>query len=63
MPKRAWLPVDPPGASDASYFLDCLDANRDSELSVPEAALAAEVVLSAYKSAATGEVVSLPLLR
>jgi predicted dehydrogenase len=62
-PKRTWLPVEPPGPSDASYFLDCLDAGRDSELNVPEAALATEVLLAGYQSAATGEVVALPLLR
>jgi myo-inositol 2-dehydrogenase / D-chiro-inositol 1-dehydrogenase len=63
MPKRAWVPLSTAGPSDASSFLDCLDANRESELSVAEAALAVEVILAAYKSAASGEVVSLPLPR
>jgi predicted dehydrogenase len=62
-PKRAWMPLWPSAQSDASYFVDCLEAGRDSELAVPEAALAAEVLLAAYRSAASGEVVTLPLSR
>jgi predicted dehydrogenase len=62
-PKRTWLAVAPSAKSDASYFLDCLDAGRDSELNVAEAALATEVLLAGYRSAATGEVVTLPLPR
>jgi predicted dehydrogenase len=62
-PKKTWVPATPAGPSDASYFLDCLDAGRDSEMNATEAALAAEVLLAAYRSAATGEVVTLPLPR
>jgi predicted dehydrogenase len=62
-PKRTWVPITPAGASDAGYFLDCLDANRDSEMPVAEAALATEVLLAAYQSAAQREVVTLPLPR
>jgi predicted dehydrogenase len=62
-PKQAWVPLRPVGSSDASYFLDCLEQNRESEMSIAEAALATEVLLAAYKSAATGQVVSLPLPR
>jgi myo-inositol 2-dehydrogenase / D-chiro-inositol 1-dehydrogenase len=62
-PKPNWLPVMPSGGSDVSYFLDCLDAGRDSEMSVVEAAHAAEVLLAAYRSAASGEVTSIPLER
>jgi predicted dehydrogenase len=61
-PKTAWLPLWR-SASDVGYFLDCLDAGRDSELSAPEAALTTEVLLAAYRSAASGEVVMLPLQR
>jgi hypothetical protein len=57
------VPVTPAGAGDASYFIDCLDANRDSEVSAAEAALATEVLLAAYRSAAHGQVVTLPLPR
>ena len=52
-----------PAQSDAAYFLDRLDADRDSEINVVEAALATEVLLAAYRSAATREVVTLPLAR
>jgi predicted dehydrogenase len=62
-PKRTWVPVTPTGPSDASYFLDCLDGNRESEMSVSEVALATEVLLACYCSAATKEVVMLPLPR
>jgi myo-inositol 2-dehydrogenase / D-chiro-inositol 1-dehydrogenase len=58
-PKRTWVAVAAPGGSDASYFLDCLDAGRDSAMSAAEAALATQVLLAAYRSAATGEVVSM----
>jgi predicted dehydrogenase len=62
-PKWTWVPVAAAGTSDAGYFLDCLDAGRDSEVNVAEAALATEVLLAAYQSAAKGEVVTLPLPR
>lgn len=62
-PKRTWVPAGPPAASDASYFLDCLEQNRDSEINATEAALTAEVLVAAYKSAATRQVVTLPLPR
>jgi hypothetical protein len=62
-PKRTWVPITPTGPSDAGYFLDCLDANRESDISAAEAALATEVLLAAYRSAAKGEVVTLPLPR
>ncbi len=48
---------------DVAYFLDRLDANRDSDLNAAEAAHATEVLLAAYRSAASGEVVQLPLPR
>jgi myo-inositol 2-dehydrogenase / D-chiro-inositol 1-dehydrogenase len=62
-PKQTWLTVTPAAPSDASYFLDCLDAGRESEMSVAEAALTTEVLLAGYRSASTGEVVPLPLPR
>jgi predicted dehydrogenase len=62
MPKLAWAPLAAPG-SDAAYFIDCLDANRDSEMNAATAAATTEVLLAGYKSAATGQVVTLPLPR
>jgi predicted dehydrogenase len=62
-PKRTWVAAGPAVQSDAAYFLDRLDARRDSELNAAEAALATEVLLAAYRSAATRQVVTLPLPR
>jgi predicted dehydrogenase len=62
-PKRTWVPFGPAGPSDAAYFLDCLDAGRDSEVNAAEAALTTEVLLAGYRSAATRQVVTLPLPR
>ena len=50
-----------PAVGDASYFLDRLDAGKDSEVSVIEAAHATEVLLAGYLSASKGEAVKLPL--
>lgn len=62
-PKQSWLTPRAPGPNaDATYFLDCLEAGRPSEISVPLAAHATEVLLAAYRSAsAGGEMVALPL--
>jgi predicted dehydrogenase len=62
-PKRTWVPTGPAGASDAAYFLDCLDAGRDSDINAAEAALATEVLVAAYRSASTRQGVTLPLPR
>ncbi len=62
MPKLTWLPLAA-AASDAAYFIDCLDANRDSEMNAAAAAATTEVLLAGYESASTGQVVSLPLAR
>ncbi len=62
MPKTTWQPLAA-AASDAAYFIDCLDAGRDSEINAAEAAKTTEILLAGYRSAATGEVVALPLAR
>lgn len=62
-PKGHWQSLWPIGRGDAVYFLDCLDAGIDSEMSVTQAAHAAEVLLAGYRSAATGQGVTLPLPR
>jgi hypothetical protein len=62
-PKQTWVPVMPQGRSDAAYFLDCLEAGRESEMSVTEAAAATEVLLAGYSSATCRQVISLPLPR
>jgi predicted dehydrogenase len=59
-PKRNWWSA--PALStqaDTGYFLDCLQAGRDSEVNVATAALASQILLAAYRSAA--ERTSVPL--
>lgn len=62
-PKRTWAPLGHGGAakSDESLFVDCIAEGRESEMNAREAAKLTEVLVAGYKSAATGEVVSLPL--
>jgi predicted dehydrogenase len=62
-PKTTWTSFQPPASSDASAFLDCLDAGKDGEVSVVEAAHATEVIVATYLSAHKREVVTLPLPR
>jgi len=62
-PKTVWAGAGPAAQTDAAYFLDRLDAGRDSEINAAEAALSTEVLVAAYRSAANREVVSLPLPR
>ena len=61
-PKAAWF-VAPtiPARSDQAMFLDCLEHDKEPEVTLSDAAQASEAMLAAYKSAATGEVVPLPL--
>ena len=49
--------------SDASYFIDCIFEERESEMNARQAALLTEILLAGYKSAADGRVVELPLTR
>ncbi|MBI2191898.1 MAG: Gfo/Idh/MocA family oxidoreductase [Planctomycetes bacterium] len=62
-PKETWvtLPGDDSPHSDESCFLDCIFEGRKSEMDVERAAAITEAILAGYKSAATGEVVKLPL--
>ena len=62
-PKTMWTNAGAAAQTDAAYFLDRLDANRDSEINVAEAVHSAEVLVAAYRSASTREVVALPLPR
>lgn len=62
-PKRTFAPlsdgVDAP--SDVSHFVDCIETGRESEMNVGQAARLTEILLAGYRSAATGQVVALPL--
>ena len=64
-PRRTWLPVPgaSPSVSDESSFVDCIVEDRESEMDVREAAMLTEILVAGYKSAATGEVIKLPLPR
>ncbi len=60
--KTDWYtPAILPAKSDQSLFLDCLEQEKEAEVTAADAAKASEVMLAAYQSAATGEVVHLPL--
>jgi len=63
-PKPSWAAL-PAGLwkDDTDRFLECLQAGRQSEISVELAAAATEILLAAYRSAATGQSVELPLPR
>ncbi|MSQ96058.1 MAG: Gfo/Idh/MocA family oxidoreductase [Gemmataceae bacterium] len=62
-PKPTWTTFGAAAQTDAAYFLDRLDANRDSEMNVAEAARCTEVLVAAYRSASRREMVTLPLAR
>jgi predicted dehydrogenase len=63
-PKREWIVPAPLRANDdIKRFLDCVEAGRASDVPAALGAEATEVLLAAYRSAATGAVVTLPLPR
>jgi predicted dehydrogenase len=63
-PKPGWIaPAFLNPTADVRYFLDCLANGHDSLASVPVAAAATEILLAAYRSAASGRAVRLPLER
>ncbi|MBM3739290.1 MAG: Gfo/Idh/MocA family oxidoreductase [Acidobacteria bacterium] len=53
-----WLPA-PPAKSDQSHFLDCLEKNREPEVTVPDGVRILEVLFAAYRSAAEKRTVAL----
>lgn len=50
--KLDWCPVIPELPSDAAHFLDCVSADRESDVSVDLGARAVEAILAGYRSAA-----------
>ena len=62
-PKQQWLPLggkgDGPG--DETHFLDSLERGEPCVLSVRDGAALVETLAAGYQSAATGQVVDLPL--
>ena len=60
-PKPDWYkPETLPRRSDQAMFLDSIEQDKESEVTVADGAAATEAMLAAYESAATGEVVRLP---
>ncbi len=53
--------IAPATVSDQSAFLDALDKGRDGEVSLSDGVHALEALFGAYRAAASGDVVSLPL--
>jgi len=63
-PKQSWVtPFVPSWNIDAGHFVDCIERGRSSAVPAELAAAATETLLAAYRSAASGQVVSLPLAR
>jgi hypothetical protein len=63
-PKQAWIVPSPLRANDdIKRFLDCIEEGRASDVPAALGAEATEVLLAAYRSAATRQVVTLPLPR
>ena len=57
------LPSEEAERGDANFFIDCIEKGTESDMNVRAAAHLTEVILAGYKSAQTGELVSLPLER
>ncbi|MFN0165472.1 MAG: Gfo/Idh/MocA family protein [Bryobacteraceae bacterium] len=59
-----WMMPDAmPAKTDQSMFVDCVEQGREAEVSVYDAAKVLEALFAAYRSAASGEVIKLPLPR
>ena len=58
-PRNDWFAPPATVVSDFTYFLDCVEKGRQSDVSVSIAADTSEILLAAYQSAATGDVVEL----
>jgi predicted dehydrogenase len=63
-PKSSWIVPPALRANDEiTRFLDCVETGRASDVTAALGAEATEILLAAYRSAATGQVVALPLPR
>ncbi|MGH9659610.1 MAG: Gfo/Idh/MocA family protein [Bryobacteraceae bacterium] len=63
VPRPEWYVPEAPARSDQSLFVDAIENNREAEVTAFDGAKAVEALMAAYRSAATGEVVRLPLAR
>jgi predicted dehydrogenase len=59
-PKTDWFPTDAAVHSDASYFLDCIEQDRESDVPASVGAHAVEAILAGYVTAAEGLTVQIP---
>lgn len=57
--KQSWILPPESTAGDASYFLDCIEQGRQSDVAAPLAALSTKILMSAYRSAAERKPVEL----
>jgi myo-inositol 2-dehydrogenase / D-chiro-inositol 1-dehydrogenase len=58
-PKCDWFPTDAAVKSDASYFLDCIEQDDESDVPASVGAHAVEAILAGYATAAEGNTVPL----
>ena len=60
--KEAWivLPLEEEEPNDVNCFIDCIEQSRESEMNARAAAHLTHVLLAGYKSAATGNLESVP---
>jgi predicted dehydrogenase len=54
-PKEIWLPVADTVRGDAAAFLDCIEQQRDAEVTAADGAALVETLMAAYVSASRGE--------
>ena len=59
LPKTDWWTLEEEITSDASYFLDCVEQGRQSDVPADVGAHAVEVIMAGYESASTGRTVQL----
>lgn len=59
-PKTDWFPIAAAAQSDASYFLDCIEQGRESDVSAAVGAHAVEAILAGYVSSAENRTVEFP---
>jgi predicted dehydrogenase len=59
-PKRTWVAdLLGPAVSEASYFVDCIEQGRESDMAAARAAEGIEILMAGYRSGATGRVIVL----
>ncbi len=58
-PKTDWCPIHQAAVSDTACFVDCLDADRESDVPASMGAHAVEVIMTAYRAAASESAVEI----